>query len=237
MSLEQSQQQSVWHAEPHLHSQASLVEVQKDLLDARRELLRWKVLASQREERLKEMENSLSWRYAVVTRILRELLRRWKLLLLLALVALVSLPLWPVLILVAILPAGRRLIWSLSAKVAPLRRFLIDVRGGFLWISRLSGRPASRGEVSKITPLIYQRPEDEESPGDSASEEQIRWRVLQQLCPQRRLLLRKFNLTRTELVRDDEMPELLSLSRSELSLLNMIAIERGAKGVSQGRYA
>ncbi len=199
----------------------ALEVMQKDLLDARRELLRWKMLANQHQERLKEIESSASWRYSAAIRLLPPLRRRWKALLLGAIVALLLLPLSPVIVVALLLPAGRGLLWSLLARVRPLRDLLADI-GARL---RRTNAP-SRGEANQVSPLIYQRPSDDKGRfTEPASDDQRRWHLLQQLSPQRRLLLQRFGLTRAALISDYEMPELLSLSRSEISVLNVIMSE------------
>lgn len=237
MLTEKGQQQTVWQENSNDHSLTSIAEVQKDLLDARRELLRWKILARQREERIREIEDSLPRRYLMVARILRELRRRWKAFLLLGIAALISLPFWPLVLLLLPFSAGRRLLWSLIARIGPLRRLSTDIRGGLLWAKLQLGKTPSHNEATRITPLIYRRPSDAGRLVENASDDQTRWRALQQLCPQRRLLLQSFGLTRADLISQDEMPELLSLSRSETSLLNIIAVERAGSSVNQGRQA
>ena len=237
MLTERGQQQTGWQKDSNDYSLTSIAEVQKDLLDARRELLRWKILARQREERIREIEDSLPRRYLMVARILRELRRRWKAFLLLGIAALISLPFWPLVLLALPFSAGRRLLWSLVARIEPLRRLSTDIRGGLLWAKLQIRKTPSHNEATRITPLIYRRPSDAGRLAETVSDDQTRWRALQQLCPQRRLLLQRFGLTQADLISHEEMPELLSLSRSEISLLNIIAVARSRSGVNQGKHA
>jgi hypothetical protein len=236
MLTEQRQTHSVRQSDSSNRTLTSLAEVQKDLLDARRDLLRWKIIARQREERLKEIEESLPRSYLMVARIARELRRRWKLFLLLAIAALISLPFWPLALIVACFPAGRRLLWSLIAKVGPLRRLSTDIQGGILWAKSQIRKTPARNDASRITPLIYHRPDRAGQSADNASDEHLRWLALQQLSPQRRLLLQRFGLSRADLINQDEMPQVLSLSRSEVSLLNVVAVSRATSGVNHGKH-
>lgn len=236
MLPEQRQTHTAWQDDASYRPLTSLAEAQKDLLDTRRELLRWKIIARQREERLNEIENTLPRRYLMVARIVRELRRRWKLFLLLAIAGLVSLPFWPLAIIVVLFPAGRRLFWALIAKVGPLRRLASDIQGGILWARSQIGKTPARKAAGRITPLIYRRPDSVGQPAGNASDEHIRWLALQQLSPQKRTLLQGFGISRADLINQDEMPELLSLSRSEASLLNVVAVSRATAGVNQGGH-
>ena len=114
--------------------------------------------------------------------------------------------------------AGRDLIWRVLWKIGPLQDLMGFVRHKFL--SRIG---ASHDDVSEITPLIYRRPTDVEPPATGVTGERQCRLLLQQLCPQRRLLLQGYGLTRNTLIRDDETPELLSLSRTEMSILRISA--------------
>lgn len=198
--------------------QTQLEIAQKEGVQLRREVLRLKMLARQHEDRLKEIESSVSWRICGIIRILPELRPRWKLLLLVGALALVSLPFWPLLAILMCFDVGRDLVWRALWKVRPLRGLM-----GFLRRKYLSRMGALQGEVSKITPLIYHRPADAESPATGVTSERLCWHLLQQLCPQRRFLLQGYSLTRNALIGDDETPDLLSLSRTEMSLLRISA--------------
>lgn len=198
--------------------QAQLEAAQNESVQLRREVLRWKMLARQHEGQLKEIESSVSWRIFGILRILPELRYRWKLLLLVGILALVSLPFWPLLAILMFFPSGRDLIWRALWKIRPLQDLMGFVRHKFL--SRIG---SSRDDVSEITPLIYHRPTDVEPPAPGVTGEHQCRLLLQQLCPQRRLLLQGYGLTRNTLIRDDETPELLSLSRTEMSILRVSA--------------
>jgi hypothetical protein len=205
--------------------QTQLEKAQSEGVQLRREVLRWKMLARQHEDRLKEIESSVSWRIFGVMRILPELRHRWKLLLLVGILACVSLPFWPLLAILMCFTPGRDLIWRVLWKIRPLHDLM-----GFVRQKILSGIGGSHGEVSEITPLIYHRPTDVESPATGMTNERLRWLLLQQLCPQRRILLQGYGLTRNTLIRDDETPDLLSLSRTEMSVLRISAGSHPAIG-------
>jgi len=198
--------------------QIQLEKAHNECVQLRREVLRWKMLAGQHEGRLKEIESSVSWQILGVIRILPELRHRWKLLLLVAILACVSLPLWPLLAIFMCFASGRDLIWRVLWKIRPLRDLM-----GFVRQKLLSPIGGSRGEVSEFIPLIYHRPTGVEAPAFEITNERLCWLLLQQLCPQRRILLQPYGLTRNTLIRDDETPGLLSLSRTETSLLRISA--------------
>lgn len=191
---------------------------QSEGVQLRREVLRWKMLARQHEGQLKEIESSVSWRIFGIIRILPELRHRWKLLLLVGLTACVSLPFWPLLAILMFFAFGRDLIWRVLWRIPALQDLMGFVRQKFL--SRMG---ASRGDVGEITPVIYHRPTDAESPAKGVTSERLCWLLLQQLCPQRRVLLQGYGLTRNALIRDDEIPDLLSLNRTEMSILRISA--------------
>jgi hypothetical protein len=217
---------------PHPSSSSDLHEslerAESESVQLRREVLRWKMLARQHESRLKEIEASTTWRLLGVLRILPELKHRWKLLLLVAIVALVSLPFWPLLVILVCFAGGRHLVWQMLWKITPLRDLMGFVRQRLL--DHLGG---TNNDGDEIKPLIYHRPvaDDAGAAGAASSalnpaisektSERRHWMLLQQLCPQRRLLLQGFGLTRNALLRDEEAPELLSLSHGEISLLRI----------------
>lgn len=210
---------------PSFELQAQLEKAQSEGVELRREVLRWKMLARQHEGQLKEIESSVSWRVFGIIRILPELRYRWKLLLLVGVLACVSLPFWPLLAILMFFASGRDLIWRMLWKIPPLQDLMGFVRQKFL--SRIG---ASRGDVREITPLIYRRSTDAEPPATGMTSERRCWLLLQQLCPQRRLLLQGYGLTRNTLFRDDEIPDLLSLSRTEMSILRISAGIRPTTG-------
>lgn len=198
--------------------QTQLENAQRESIQLRREVLRWKMLARQHEARLKEIESSTSWRISGIVRILPELRYRWKLLLLVGLLACVSLPLWPLLAILVCFTSGRDLIWRVLWKIPALRDLM-----GFVREKILSHVGVSHNEAGEITPLIYYRPTDNETPATGMTGERRCWLLLQQLCPQRRWLLEGYSLTRNTLIGDDEAPDLLSLSSTELSVLRLSA--------------
>ena len=190
--------------------QAELEKAQWDNVQLRRELLRWKLLARQHEDQLREIQSNPSWRILSVVRILPELKHRWKLLLLVAALGLVTLPFWPVLTLLILFPAGRDLVWRTLWKIRPLRDLM-----GFI-------RQKIVRHTEVFTPSVYDRPVNVVSPAEGGmTGERAHWLLLQQLCPQRRAMLQDYGLTTTPLVRDDESPDLLSLSRAEMSVLRV----------------
>jgi len=193
-----------------------LEAAQNEGVQLRREVVRWKLLARQHEERLKDIEASVAWRILGVVRILPELRHRWKLLLLVGLLACISLPFWPLLAVLMCFASGRDLIWRVLWKIQPLQDLMGFIRQKIL---RHIGGP--RGEVSDLTPLIYHRPTGVESPATGMTKERANWLLLQQLSPQQRILLQGYGLTKNALITDDETPDLLSLSRTEMSLLKI----------------
>ncbi len=210
------------HNEIPSGSQAQLEKAQSDGVQLRREVLRWKMLARQHERRLKEIESSVTWRILGIVRILPELRYRWKLLLVVAVLTLVSLPFWPLLAILLCFTTGRDLIVRMLWKIQPLNGLMAFVRQKFL------DRTGSRSEVSEITPIVYKRPTGVDSPAPGMTKERLYWLLLQQLCPKRRILLQDSGLTRSPLIRDDETPDLLSLSSAEISVLRITTWSRHA---------
>lgn len=192
--------------------------LQSDLLQAQRELLRWKLLARQREERLKEIESSIPWRiYAALAHLYAALKYRWKALLLLILIGLLLLPLLPLLVIMLLLPAGRHQLWQMSEKLGPAGDLLQEI------LSRLrAGKVPTASETGELRPRVHQRPPQGKDIGAPRDDEQARQGALQQLAPQRRSLLQKIQPDSSQLVDDAEAPEHLSLSRSEASLLKVV---------------
>jgi len=92
---------------------------------------------------------------------------------------------------------------------------------GFVRQKILSQFGSQRGEVSDLTPLIYRRPTGVESLTEGTTKERANWLLLQQLSPQQRILLQGYDVTKNALIRDDETPDLLSLSRTEMSVLKI----------------
>ena len=217
---------------------AKMEQAQNESIQLRREVLRWKILAKQHESKIKEMESSVTWKMLGIVRILPELKHRWKLLLLVAILALVSAPLWPLLLILICFTAGRDLIWRVLWRIKPLRDLM-----GFIRQRLLDHLGSAPGEARGITPLIYHRPKDVElvntatntGPTAKITSERRHWLLLQQLCPQRRFLLQDFGLTRNALVQDEEAPQLLSLSRAELSLLRISCASRPTSGTGSAR--
>jgi hypothetical protein len=199
--------------------QTQLERAQSEGVQLRREVLRWKMLARQHEDRLKEIESSVYWRIFGIIRIFPELRHRRKLLLLVGMLVCVTLPIWPLLVILMCFPSGRNLIRRALRKIRPLHDLMGFVRQRIL--SRIGD---SRDNEHDIKPLIYHRPGNVESPTAAMTNERLNWLLLQQLCPQRRVLLQGYGLTRNNLVRDRETPELRSLSRTEASILGISAV-------------
>lgn len=179
----------------------------------------------QHEDRLKEIESSVYWRILGIIRILPELRHRWKLLLLVGILACVSLPFWPLLAILMCFAFGRDLIWRVLWKIRPLHDLMAFVRQNIL--ARLG---SSRGDSSEIAASIYHRPTQVESPATGMTNERLRWHLLQQACHQRRVLLQGYGLTRNTLISDDETPDLLSLSYTEICMLRISAESHSATG-------
>ena len=195
---------------------AELEKAQQEAVQLRRELLRWKMLARQHEARIREMEGSASWRLTAVLRMLPEVRRRWKILLLLGVLALLTLPLWPLLLVLMLLPRGRALLWSLLFRIRPLHDFL-----AYLKQRMQAGQRQTRG-ASPVVPLLFRRPQDAPPAAATPDAQQFPAQLMQQLCPQQRLQLERFRLTRTALLDDSELPELRSLSSAETGVLRAI---------------
>ncbi|MEZ5571591.1 MAG: hypothetical protein R3E64_06155 [Halioglobus sp.] len=194
-----------------------LEAAQLEIVQMRRELLRWKMLARQHEARVRDMEGSASWRWTALLRVLPEVRRRWKVLLLLGVVLVLSLPLWPAILITMMFADGRAFIWSLIWKVRPLHDLL-----SFLKQRLQKGGGHSRGRVSATTPVLFQRP-TEAYPISARNDPQLLQRhFMQQLCPQQRVLMERYKLSRHLLVKDDELPELLSLHSAEIGMLRMV---------------
>jgi hypothetical protein len=193
-----------------------LEAAQNEGVQLRREVVRWKMLARQHEGRLKDIESSVGWRILGVVRILPELRHRWKLLVLVGVLACLSLPLWPLLAILMCFASGRDLVWRVLWKIQPLQDLM-----GFVRQKLLSHIGGPRGEVGDLTPLIYHRPTGVESPTEGMTRERANWLLLQQLSPQQRTLLQRYRLTKSALITDDETPDLLSLSRTEVSVLKI----------------
>jgi hypothetical protein len=207
---------------------AEVETLQQETVLLRRELLRWKMLARQHEARVREMESSASWRLTAILRLLPEVTRRWKVLLLLGVLAVLALPLWPLLLVMMMFSRGRALLWSVIWKIRPLHDLL-----SYLKQKILAGKGQSRGATSAIAPVIFQRPLDAESAITTKSPQRSRQQLMQQLCPQQRARLERYCLSRDALVNDSELPELHSLCSTEITMLRMIVSQYQQIAVDQ----
>lgn len=156
---------------------------------------------------------SFAWR-PLPLRVLAELRQRWKILFLAGLPALVLLPVWLIALVVIIFPRGRTILWSLIKKISPLEKVLIElVRTLHRW------KISSTGISGRVQPLIYQ-PEMTHSNSSCNSNQ-----LAQQLSPQSRLLLLRLHSDKVGPLRATELPERVSLHRSERSILKIVASE------------
>jgi hypothetical protein len=219
MTPEQQQYRPLWPDTPITHANELSEETLGELLCARREMLRWKAIANQNEEYLTQIKMNSPWLHALI-RLIPEMKQHRNRLLLLAIAGLVSLPLWPAILIIVIFPKGRKLLWSLTAKVGSLNELLTKI-----WLRLNQGRRSSRMDSSDVTPLIYARPQSTETAPQHYSAEQRRWHLFQQLSPQKRFAVQGFNITQESLVNDGESRELLSTSRSEHSLIQIALAE------------
>ena len=211
----------------------------RELLFARREMLRWKTIAKQNEERINQMEGNSPLLYLLI-QVIPKIKQHWKLLLLLMIGALVTLPLWPFILVALIIPKGRHFLWSIVAKVtATFPEYRVSLWSfseklgssngllGRTWLKFMQGRGLGRGEYNKIVPLTYLRPKNSTRTIAGLSQEQIQWHIFQQLSPQKRFSLQNFSVTQKSLIRDSEARQLLSTSRAEISLIK-IALAKNA---------
>jgi hypothetical protein len=196
---------------------AELEKLQQETVQLRRELMRWKMLARQHEARVREMESSASWRLTAALRMLPEVRRRWKVLLLLGVLAVLSLPLWPLFFTMMLFARGRAFIWSMIWKIRPLHDLLSYVKQRIQ-----AGKRQSRGSSSAIAPVVFRRPHDAQPDATADNPQHSRWQLLQQLCPQQRVRLERYRLSRDALLSDSELPELHSLSSAEIGMLRLI---------------
>lgn len=171
--------------------------------------LRQRILAKYRKQHPGFSQQPLPFR------ILAEVRRRWKILITTGLVALILLPAWPILFLIFLFRRGRDTLWSLLVKIDPLAELLFDVRKSFLdWKLSFSG------ENVPAQPLIHQ-PQNTSITGKSNTYSSSA-QLLQQLSPQSRLLLRRLLPGKVDPLSATELPELLSLHRSERSIIRIV---------------
>jgi len=196
---------------------AELEKAEREIVQMRREVLRWKMLARQHEARIREIESSASWRWSAVFRALPSVTRRWKALFLLAVIACVTLPFWPLILVLMIFASGRAMLWSILWKIRPVHDLLSYVKQRVHSVGQ-----KSRGNASAVAPLVFRRPVGAAPSQVNNDALELRWQLMQQLCPQQRVVLERFKLSRNELVTDSELPELRSLNRNESSILRTI---------------
>lgn len=213
----------------------------RELLFARREMLRWKTIAKQNEEYIRQIKSNSPLLYALI-RIIPKIKQHWKLLLLLTLGTLATVPVWLLIPVVIMFPKGRKLFWSLVARVTAsfpecrvslwsLSEKLGSSNGlwGRTWLKLMQGRGLGRGEYNKIVPLIYERPTTNNRVIAGSSMDGKQWDLLQQLSPQKRFFLQRFDVTQNSLNHDSEARELLSTSRAEISLVK-VALAKNPAG-------
>ena len=204
-----------------------------ELLCARREMLRWKTIAKQNEERIDQIECNSPFLYLLI-QVIPKLKQHWKLLLLLTVGAMATLPLWPVILVALIIPKGRQFVWSIVAEVtANFPEYRVSLWSfseklgssngllGRTWLKFMQGRGLGRGEYNKTAPLTFIRPQTNLRTIAGLSQEQRRWHLFQQLSPQKRFSLQQFSVTQKSLIKDSEARQLLSTSRAEISLIKV----------------
>jgi hypothetical protein len=208
-------------------------ETLRELLFARREMLRWKTIAKQNEAYIQQIKCNSPLLYALM-RIIPEIKQHWKLLLLLTVGTFATIPVWLLMLVVIIFPKGRKLLWALVARVTAtfpecrvsmwsLSEKLGSSNGlwGRTWLKLMQGRGLGRGEYNKIAPLIYERPTTNNGVTAGSSINWNQWDLLQQLSPQKRFFLQRFDVTQKSLMHDSEARELVSTSRAEISLIKV----------------
>lgn len=241
MTLRQQQHSPAQPEPPTANADELSEETLGELLYARREMLRWKTIAKQHEEHVRQLDANSPWLYALI-RIMPKIKQHWKLLLLLIVGTLATLPIWPLILVVIIFPKGRELLWSLIAQLTAtfpgwriFLRSLSDKIGastslvGRVWLRLMQGRGLGRGEYNKTVPLIYERPKSDDRVAAISNADQRQWHLLQQLSPQTRFSLQGFGLTQQNLIEDKEVRELLSTSRTETSLIRIVLAKNPAE--------
>ncbi|MDG2048073.1 MAG: hypothetical protein P8J79_12755 [Halioglobus sp.] len=234
MTLRQQQHSPAQPEPPTANADGLSEETLGELLYARREMLRWKTIAKQHEEHVRQLDANSPWLYALI-RIIPKIKHHWKLLLLLTVGALAMLPILPLILVVIIFPKGRKLLWSVIAQITATfpgwRIFLWSLSEkigasdsvlGRIWLRLMKGRGLGRGEYNKVEPLVYKRPKNNAREAVISNAGQRQWHLLQQLSPQTRFSLQDFGLTRQRLIQDSEVRQLLSTSRAETSLLRIV---------------
>ena len=150
--------------------------------------------------------------------LLRDLRRRGKELICLAVVTLVALPAWPLLLLMLCLPAGRAMIMRGLARLGGLDQLIRDI------MERLQLTPARRSQPS-AQPLVQQLPESGETDLDPAQRLEL---LLAHLCPQQRHLLSQLGWDWNQTPPLDRNVKRLSSARTDKLILRL-AVDHAAK--------
>ncbi|MEZ5569490.1 MAG: hypothetical protein R3E54_14295 [Halioglobus sp.] len=204
------------------HLAAELEKARQELVQMRRDLVRWKIQANEYKARIEAIESSASWRWTLPIRLLPAARRQLKPLLILLLVLIVTLPVWPLLLLMMVFRRSRDFLWSVLWRITPLRGPM-----SFLRQRLLAGPGPTTSGAAPPPPLVFRRPTNALVLSAEHKPDVVRWHLMQQLCPHRRAQLEQYRLTRVGLINELESVELQSLSRTELNLLR-IAVTAGA---------
>jgi hypothetical protein len=190
-------------------------QLQSEYIRVRREMMRWRFLAQLHEDRLMEVEPSLLWRGARFLIHLLDLRHYWKSLLLLGLLSIFAIPFLPLLALMLVFPAGRELLLAAISKVQPVYDLLRKIAATLRTLKK-----TDRSENLAHESLVYQRPGSSHPPPADNKKPELQ-HLLQQLSPQNRQKIQRFQLTRQPLVRASEIQDRQSLSQTETSFLKV----------------
>ena len=179
----------------------------------RRELARWKLIAAEYESRLSMMESSASWRYSAPIRLMAELLPRWRAFVLLGILAVISLPLWPLIIILALAKPGRDFLWSSLSRIGPAGQLLQDI------YARLSSAAATATPDTGRAVYVLKRPF--EAPGETTkvTRESGDRHLLAQLSPQNLATFSALTSTSHATQSNAEIIEIVSHSSVEKRLM------------------
>lgn len=192
------------------------------LIQARRELARWKVIAAEHESRLRAMESSASWRYLAPVRLAEEILPRWKAFLLLGIIGLLTLPLWPLILLVALLKPGRDFLWSSLTRLGSAGKLLQDI------YARLKSHGAEatlQGDQRAV--YVFQRPFEDEPGAALHSTTSAPGDLIGQLSPQQRAVMGTL-ANEPWACMDAPDNAVLSLARAERNFMLLYAAHKSA---------
>ncbi|GAB5450761.1 MAG: hypothetical protein Hals2KO_10890 [Halioglobus sp.] len=145
--------------------------------------------------------------------LLRDLRRRGKELICLAAVTWLALPIWPLILLMLCLPAGRAMIMRGLARLGGLDQLIRDI------MERLQLTPARLRQPS-AQPLVQQLPESGETDQDPAQRLEL---LLAHLCPQQRHLLSQLGGDWSHTSSPDHNVKRLSSASTDKTVLRLAA--------------